>query len=99
MKKLHWSKTYINSIELSIPYNDGAVQGWGYDCAQYASLDTLKSNMSNDFVDPRLDRTELSITVERGNESFSSTVTLSDIMGDDFVSFVFQEIDGMLYGN
>lgn len=99
MKELHWSVLDINYIELEIPYNDGSVQGWGYDCSVYISREAVKINMSADFVDPRMDREYVSVHFKKGDEYYSTTIELTDETGDEFADLVFSAIDGVINGN
>lgn len=99
MKQLHWSFLYANFITLEIPYDDGARQGWDYDCSQYESLETLKANMAADFAEPRMDRTTMMIHVFRNGETFAADVDLPTSTGTQFVDFVFDVIDGIINGD
>lgn len=99
MKTMHWSKLYVILISIEVPYSDGARQGWDYDCQQYASLETLKTNMAEDFADPRMDRGTMMLHVNTNDSSYSAEVDITDLIGTDFVTLVFSTIEGMINGN
>ncbi len=98
MKEIHWSVLDVNYITLEIPYDDGCVQGWDYDCSVYVSRDAVKTNMAADFVDPRMDRQNVSVYFKKGDEYYSTTIELTDEVGDDFVDLIFSAIDEVLSG-
>lgn len=99
MGKMHWSQPYLNYITLEITYNDESRQTWDYDCIQYDSLDYLKADMSADFADPDMNRTDIFIVAYRSGESLTANVELPAVKGEEFTKFVFDIIEGELNGN
>lgn len=81
-------------VSLEIRYDNGDIQRWDYDGAQFATLPALKRNMTLDFKQPRFDREKVIIRVS-GTEKIRSPfeVQLSDETGSDFTKLVFAEID------
>lgn len=98
MKKIHWSKTFAEFITLEVPYDDGARQGWDYDCIQYQSYESLKNNMTSDFVDPRMDRSTAMVHVIKGGQSFSAEIEIDDKTGEEFTELIFKTIDELVLG-
>lgn len=99
MNKTHWSKYYLNFIAIEITYSDLSVQTWDYDCIQYPSLEWLKTNMSEDFKDPRNDQDALSIYLLKNNVSYFKELEITGKKGDDFVDYIFENIEELLNGN
>lgn len=81
-------------ISLSIKYDNGDIQTWDYDGAQFNSISALKRNMTTDFKEPRMDRKSVAIFAS-GYDGIRSPfeVKLSDEKGSDFTKLVFSEIE------
>lgn len=93
MAKIHWSKIGLNVVFVEAAYLDGARQTWEYDCAQYESLDALKANMQEDFTQPRLDRSEVTLHYRYQDNFYSVDLGPTEVTGRAFVNLVFDEID------
>lgn len=81
-------------ISLSIKYDDGAIQVWHYDGAQFDTLEDLQSNMAADFVDPRMDRKAVVVRVT-GVDGIKApfAVPTGDLKEQDFVDMIYDEIE------
>lgn len=99
MKIGHWSTSYASSIDIQVVHTDASEQGWGYDCSRYLSLDTLKTNMAEDFKTIRDDWASITITVIRAGQIMIDYIPVQQKTGEDFVQEVFTKVDELLNGN
>lgn len=79
---------------LSIKYDNGDIQNWFYDGAQFATIEDLKANMAADFVDPRMDRKNVVVRAS-GYKNIRApfSLPLGDEKENDMVDLVFNEIE------
>lgn len=83
-----------NYITLMIKYDNGDIQTWDYDGAQFNTMAALKSNMTKDFKTPRLDRKSVIVYASGfGKIRGPFEVKLADEKGSDFTKLVFAEIE------
>ena len=83
-----------NYIRLMIKYDNGDIQTWDYDGAQFSTITALKSNMTKDFKTPRLDRKSVIVYASGfGNLRAPFEIKLSDEKGSAFTKLVFAEIE------
>lgn len=79
---------------LSIKYDNGDLQYWNYDGAQFNTMSALKRNMTADFKDPRMDRKNV-VVFASGYDGIRSPISikLNDEKGSEFTKLVFSEIE------
>lgn len=98
MAQMHWSEPYLNFITIEVVYEDGARQGWDYDCYQYETLEELKLNMEEDFAEPRLDRTEVMLYFTQIDDHYTVDLEATTEIALTFVNTVFGEIENLIGG-
>ena len=83
-----------------IKYDNGDIQTWDYDGAQFNTMAALKSNMTKDFKDPRMDRKNVVVFASGfGNIRAPFEIKLGDEKGSVFTKLVFSEIEKRENGN
>lgn len=98
MKEMHWSLPYTSFISIEITYNDGSIQTWNYECAEFENIEELKTNMVLDFTEPRLDRSEVMLHFTQVDDHYTADLENTDTSTYAFVELVFGAIEDEIGG-
>lgn len=93
----HWSDVYVNHITIEIAYSDGSRQWWGYDCSQYPTMATAKSDMAHDFRDGVPHDATLMVFALHDGTTASLDIVVRGLSGADFSEYIFSEVGEALW--